>query len=413
MFSSVSSPGNGPSSQGNVNTRDPRQSTKTDPRLARMSSDPRLAQQQGNSPTVAQSSPPQRPPPRPIVKDLPEIDGSVATQTKTGCRVLYILHTCEANITHGKIPPHIDINSEKYKDDPRVLKALNKLEPKKSKIGSKASQSPSSLSKSATVGPPGSGSKVDPRMQRTLSAPSGAPMGPPSMPDALRERPLVNRRLSTDNVVTSPPPTAAPPTAAPVTVTAGSQSPSAKDKDTKQPVQKTYRNDPRFRKKKMSGDDIHHESDDSDKARTSPVCDSSKDSSKDKDPESAPKGVRRGMDYASPLGAMDDKAPNSQSSVFGFYNKPPNEKFHEHMRSGHRTDSDGKKDRCSPNINDSTLGSSLMPLLPENMQQPPTSAMNIVPTSTSLLSLSGQSSAELSSMRDVFKTLDPTASPFC
>jgi hypothetical protein len=136
-----------------------------------------------------------------------------------------------------------------------------------------------------------------------------------------------------------------------------------------------YRNDPRFRKKKSSvSEEAPKASEESD--QTSPVP----------EPVYVPKSRRDQVDFESPLAASD--ADDSKGGMYSGYNRPPNDNFHKAITSGSKDPRSNSRGGMSPPAD-------LTPILPEQMEVPPS-----IPV-------------DEPSLKDMFKTIDPTASPFC
>lgn len=140
-----------------------------------------------------------------------------------------------------------------------------------------------------------------------------------------------------------------------------------------------YRNDPRFRKKKsLSSDEAPKDEEAEETSQQEPVFKSRRDQ----------------VDFESPLAGQDDN--DHKESMYSGYNRPPNENFHKAILSGSKSDprNNGRSRGLSPNVSEpSDMASSI--ILPEQMEVPPS-----VPL-------------EEPSLKDMFKTIDPTASPFC
>ena len=259
--------------------------------------------------------------------------------------------------------------------------------------------------------PPQTGAS-DPRMMRTLSAPTGSPsqqvydprqkskqLSMTAMPEALRTDP---RQSHPAPEVPKLPPVEPPKPVVPFEVpkppelkpldldavvasvekrtdprlsrqlSTGTNSDKLKD-ESKKPL--SHRNDPRFKKKSKSD------------AGNSILSDSSASSS---DPSEAAGDPRRSMqrksilEYSSPLGGGG--GDNSPKDSYSSYNRPPNR---DPRPTPARPPSQASPEPSQPPV------SAAMPLLPDQMEMPPLPAL------------------DEPSLKEVFKTIDPTASPFC
>ena len=325
------------------------QQSMTDPRAK--SSDPRTSKSRSADPRRGSA------PVAGIKLAVPEIDATIST---TG-GVKYYLYTVAIPLEQG-LPSHVDATDPRYKNDPRVHK------PEKRKLRRQSTEK----YKDPRMSRPDPHPKPDLDMgSRAISAPANS--SPPSdmytpsktysMPEALTQMPkLLDPRLAKQFSGNA-------------TATLDLDTESTKSESR---IPFSHRNDPRFKFKKKSKDATGEETG---AGLSSPSGDVTPDSK-----ETAAKDPRkRGLEHASPL-ELDSVV--DKSGGYNTYNKILNPSFK--VKKDYTNSSNG-----SPSS--------------RNTETPPVvESLSTLPT----MNEDVESLPDLP-VKDIFKTIDPTASPFC
>ena len=353
---------------------------------------------------------------KPVVAQPLVLEPIEASLDVTG-GIPYMLYPMSGITVVFVLPTHIDPKDPKYNDDPRVQKLANlktnskvpeqrpsggtekrSADPRMQRLGSAAGTNnkpaePHSPRQSSSFSQPGGGIKpvhkpldgripeisttsalpklitakiAEHNVQRSLSNPTDIGFGQPeftrknSMPEALLLPPKVldsrvMRQVSSGNA------------------SSGDDSGPSCSKDSKTPF--SHRFDPRFKKKAKLNDTMESSLEEDSPPHKSVIDD--------------PR--RRGLEHASPLDSQSEQTENKTPS-YDAYNKPPNPSYVPEQA----------RRRGKQEIKDSYI---------------PANAITPAP----LLELLGSKPLQTENgeetddrcVRNVFKTIDPTASPFC
>ena len=151
----------------------------------------------------------------------------------------------------------------------------------------------------------------------------------------------------------------------------------------------SHRNDPRFKKRNKAVADTSPTQPENNVAESEPV-------------NPPPPPQRRGMEYSSPLGGTVSETP-TDTSAGNAYNRPPNSRFqqlqqHQKHHFKNATPNNGK---TTTTLQSTTA---LVPVVTDT-----TGMIELTPEQLQSLGAMGDEP----SLKDMFKTFDPTASPFC
>lgn len=161
----------------------------------------------------------------------------------------------------------------------------------------------------------------------------------------------------------------------------------------------SHRNDPRFKKRHKAVSDA-------------PAL-QSEINIVESEPINPPPPQRRGMEYSSPLGSNTSEAA-SETSASNAYNRPPNSRFQQlqqqhqkqhHFKSAKGPPNNGKTTTLQNSIA-SSISSQVAPVVT-------TTATAMLELTQEQLQLPPGAVGDEPSLKDMFKTFDPTASPFC